>query len=150
MDDKDKRIVQMLMDDGRTKLGVISKKLGLPITTVHNRLRRLLSTGAIKIRAELDRKKLGYDIDAYVLLNIDSSGKNIDQPKVIEKITRIPRVLSAAIVTGSKDIVVRLTARSIDELRQTVIKSLRDIEGVASTETLVVLQENHGDQKKLL
>ncbi|MBR9679475.1 MAG: Lrp/AsnC family transcriptional regulator [Candidatus Altiarchaeota archaeon] len=150
MDDKDKKIIGHLMDNGRVKLAFISKKVGLPITTVHNRLKRLVSQGIIAIRAEPDRKKLGYGLESYVLVNIDSSSKNIDQTKTAEKIAKIKGVIDVVIVTGSKDMILRISSKDIADLKETVLKHLRDIEGVASTETLVVLDEMHGDKKKLL
>ncbi|MBR9681770.1 MAG: Lrp/AsnC family transcriptional regulator [Candidatus Altiarchaeota archaeon] len=150
MDKKDVKIVQLLLVDGRIKLKAIAKKLGLPITTVYNRLKRLEKEGVMKIRAILDWKKIGYGIEAYIFINIDTASKRVNQEKLSFELAKLPGVLSVSVVTGSRDMVVRAVARDMDELSELILRKLRDFDGVASTETLVVLKHQEADMVKLI
>ena len=146
MDKKNKEILKILVKDGRAKIKEIAKKVELPITTVYNRMIKMQDQGVFKVSAKISRKKLGYVIDAYILVNIDTSIKGIDQEKLAHKITALPHVLMTSVVTGSKDMIVRVTAKSIEDLSNLILKEIRKFEGVAGTETLVVMKESKSSE----
>ena len=150
MDRKDREIAKLLVDEGRAKLQKIARKTGLPVTTVFNRLKKLESEGRLEIKAKPSLKKLGYGISFYILAKVDTSRGNVDQEKVAKRIAAMKNVLSAAVVTGGTDIVVKGVARDIEELSNIVLREIRGVGGVASTQTLVVLKEEEGDWKKFL
>ena len=150
MDKKDIKIVQLLLDDGRMKLKAIAKKLGLPITTVYNRIKKLEKKKLIRVRAELDWKKIGYGIEAYIFIDIDTSSKRVNQEKLATDLAKLPGVLEVSVVTGSRDMVLRTVAKDIDEMSELILKKLRDFDGVASTETLVIMKNKEGNPAKML
>ncbi len=150
MDKKDIKIIQLLLGDGRMKLKAMAKKLGLPITTVYNRLNALEKKGIVRIKAVPDHKKMGYGVEVYVLVNIDTSSKRVNQEKLSAELAKLPGVLNVAVVTGSRDMIVRAVAKDMDELSGLILKRLRDFDGVASTETLVVLKNQEAGPAKLL
>ena len=150
MDPKDRSIVQLLLEDGRMKLKTIAKRTGMPITTVHNRLRGLIKRGDLLIRAAPNWKQVGYGVEAILLVNVDTANRRVDQERLARRVAGVPGVLSASVVTGSKDLVVRAVTRDIDELRELVLKKLRGFDGVASTETLVVLKQEESEPSRML
>lgn len=150
MDKKDIKIVQLLLEDGRMKLKAIAKKLSLPITTVYNRINKLKKEKIINIRAELDWKKIRYGIEAYILIDIDTSSKRVNQEKLATDLSKLQGVLEVSVVTGSRDMVLRAVAKNIDELGDLILKKLRDFDGVASTETLILMKNKRGNLVKML
>lgn len=48
LDDVDHRILELLREDGRMTMRAIGKRVGLPDTTVHSRVRRMKTLGVIK------------------------------------------------------------------------------------------------------
>ena len=150
MDEKDRGILKELIADGRVSLKKIARELGLPVTTVFNRVKKMQDTGILRVTAELDRKKLGYGMDFYVLASVDTSTMGIDQEKLARKLVALPGVLSAAVITGSRDLLIKATARDIDELSELVLKHIRGVGGISSTETLVVMKEFTGRKDKLI
>ena len=132
------------------KIKEIARKVELPITTVYNRMLKMQDRGVFRVSADINRKKLGYSIDAYILVNIDTSIKGIDQEKLAQKITALPNVLRTSVVTGSKDMIVSVTSKSIEELSNLILKEIRKFEGVAGTETLVVMKESRASEEKLV
>jgi len=146
MDAQNKKIVGLLWKDGRMKLKDISKKVNLPVTTVFNRLKKMQDTGLVRVRAEVDWKQLGYGLEAFVFLNVDTSSRRVNQEKLAQDLARAPGVLEASVVTGSKDLILRVVSKDMDELSDLVLKKLRDFDGVASTETLVIMKKAEADR----
>lgn len=48
VDDTDRKILEILKDDSRTHGTVISRSVGIPVSTVYFRIRSMLATGVIK------------------------------------------------------------------------------------------------------
>jgi len=72
IDNKDLKILELLKLNARFTTKQISKKTLLPITTVHNRIKKLENLGVIKnYSVVIDHKKLGKSISAYILMNIN-------------------------------------------------------------------------------
>lgn len=138
MDEKDKIILDLLVENSKLTSQEISKKTRIPMTTVHNRIKKLEQNGIIKAyTVNLDLKKLGKTITAYVLTTVDY--KQVLQETVAKKIKAIEGVIEVAIITGQTDIIVKVASEDIDSLNEFVIRKLRNIEGVTNTQTLVIL-----------
>ena len=145
MDEKDGRILMALKKNAKFTTSQLSKITGLPITTVHNRIRRMQQEGIIKKYTIVpDYKKLDRGISAYVLVAVTYRGPNgekYSQEKIAKTIKRMKDVEEVSIVTGETDILIKIRVRDIDTLNDYVIKSLREIEGVDKTKTLIILEE---------
>ena len=145
VDQKDAKILECLAENGRHSTQEIAKNTHIPITTVHNRMKRLVRDGVIKgYTVVVDYKKTGKPIAAYVLVNVDYAllkQSNSSQHDLILKIKQRAPVEDVAMVTGSKDIVLKIRVATIDKLNGFVTQELRTIAGVGATETLVVLEE---------
>ena len=72
MDKKDEKIIEILKDHAEYTTRQIAKKTLLPITTVHNRIRKLRREGIIKkYTIKLDNSKLGKNFVSYVLISVN-------------------------------------------------------------------------------
>lgn len=149
MDEKDREILRELVLDGRATVKEIAKRVELPTTTAYNRFKKM-EGDMFEVHASLNRQKLGYGLDAYVLVSVDSADGDVDQRKLAKQMTRLPGVLSASVVTGSKDIVVKATMRSVKELSELLLSKLRGLQGVTTTETFVIMEEERSSETKLL
>ena len=145
LDEKDYRILMLLKENSRLTTKEMSKQLDIPQTTIHNRIKRLKQTGIIKrFTVELDRKKVGKGLVAYILCTVSYRtirGNKINQYKVAQLIERLPEVEEVSIVTGDIDLIVKVALKDVDELNDFVVFMLRDIEGVEKTKTSVVLSQ---------
>ncbi len=89
LDKKDLQIIEILKGDSSLSTHKISKKTHIPITTIHNRIKKLKQEGVIKnFTVKLDHKKLGKHISAFILITINYNiqGKKIDQSGIAKKI----------------------------------------------------------------
>ena len=126
-DEKDREIMVALMADGKAKIKVISRKLGLPMSTVHHRILKMENEGVIARYAAIpDYRKIGLPIAAYVFINVDYS-KIDSQEDVAKEIKKLPNVLDVSIVSGEIDIIAKIRAKDVDDLGESVIKKLRTI-----------------------
>jgi DNA-binding Lrp family transcriptional regulator len=144
MDEKDADILRELMADGKAKIRAISRKAGLPMSTVHHRILRMESDGTIKrFSAIPDFKKIGLPICAYVFINVDYT-KIESQDTVASQIRRLPNVAEVSIVSGEIDIIAKIRAKDVEDLSGSIIEKLRNIKGVSRTVTSVVMKEIDG------
>jgi DNA-binding Lrp family transcriptional regulator len=78
----------------------------------------------------------GRMVSAMVLVRID----NADQSKVLESIKQLKGVEEAHALWGIYDLMVKITANSIERLKEIIRTNLRQMVGVANTLTLMVIQ----------
>jgi len=145
IDNKDLRILEILKESGDLTVRQVAARTLLPITTVHNRINRLKKMGVIKrFTIELDYRKMGKTLSAYVLVRVDShylKSLRISQHELARELKQLAFVEKADIVTGTIDIIMLIRVKDIEELDKIVIDTLRDFKGILSTETLVILKE---------
>lgn len=131
----DEMLIQLLTKDCRESFSRLAKKTDLATSTVAAHVRELEKKGIIKgYTARLDYEKLGYDIVAIITAEI--RGESL--LKVQSKIAVMPQVISVYDVTGDYDSMIIVRVKSRKEL-SAVVKHILDIEGVARTNTHLVL-----------
>lgn len=144
LDEKDGKLLEILARDCKLSTFDISRKTGMPVTTVHNRIKRLEAAGVIiGYSARIDSKKLGKNVVAYIMVTVSyrpSPGKTISQVELAKKLDNFEEVEEIAIVAGGTDIVLKVRVDDIDGLNKFVITKLRSVEGIENTQTLIALQ----------
>ena len=143
LDKKDLQILDLLKVDAKLTTQQISKKTLIPITTVHNRIKKLEKQGVIKgYTVVLDHKKLGKGVTAFVLMTVSyilPSGKKVSQSELAKEISKMQHVEETYIVTGGTDIILKVRVRDIDELNKFITSDLRGLDGVVNTQTIITL-----------
>lgn len=141
LDDIDRKIISYLKVNSKTKLTTLSKKLNIPVSTIHTRIKKLEKEGIIKkYTIEIDYKKIGYEIQAFILIKYDANSIKT-QRDLLKELLRLPNVDKGYIITGEWDILLMCRFQTIDDLSRFILDRLRNIGGVKETYTLVVLQE---------
>ena len=135
IDELDVSILRQLNEDARQSYREIARALGVSISTVSNRVKRLESehvvTGYVPV---VDPKRIGYDVIAVVGVTI-SRGKLLE---VQRRIAKDERVFGVYDVTGEWDSVIMARFKSTREL-DGFVKKLVAMENVERTYTQVVL-----------
>jgi DNA-binding Lrp family transcriptional regulator len=138
LDTKDLAILKILETDAKKTTQQISREIGVPITTIHNRIKKLESSGIIeKYTIWLNWKRLGRGINARLAVNV---GRDGDQDEICAKLIQHDAVFGAYQVTGDEDIIVKLRVKDIDELHAFIMNEIRTMKGVEGTKTLIVLK----------
>lgn len=137
MDDSvDRAILAEISRDGRATLAHLSDAVGLSVSAVQSRLRRLETRGVIAgYRAILDPEQAGTPLSAFIEITPLDPAQPDNAPELLEHLTAIEACHSIA-GDASYMLFVRVaTPRALEEL-------VRDIRLAAnvSTRTTVVLQ----------
>ena len=147
LDEIDRQILDLLIDNTRTAFTDIAKKLLISAGTVHVRVKKMEDAGIIRGSSlSLDYKKLGYTFIAYIGIFLE---KTHQTKFVLQHLESIPFVTVAHITTGKFNIFCKIRARSTDHAKEIIFK-IDDIEGVNRTETMISLEESINDKKRLM
>ncbi|WP_393971930.1 Lrp/AsnC family transcriptional regulator [Oxyplasma meridianum] len=138
MDQKDHLIMEYLKEDGRAKISDISRELNIPRITVYERIQAMIKSGLIKkFTIVPDYSELGIPVIAYIFILFDSS-KGLSQRELAKRISKIPEVEEVHIVAGVWDILIKVRARSMEDIGNFVLDKLRSIDGIDKTETVTI------------
>lgn len=137
IDEIDKKILLKLQENARAPFSKIAKEVGVSEATVFLRVRRLMKQGVIKgFRTVVAPQLLGKALTAFILVKADPR----KYPHVIDIIKQMDAVVEAYDVTGPYYAILKVIVEDKESLAK-VIDTIGSIEGVASTETAVVLRE---------
>ena len=143
MDEIDNRILEALKEDSSNTIRKISNRARVPITTAHNRVKKLKKEGVIKrYTIEIDYKKIGKALSAIILVNFDYKllrDLKKDQHEMAEEIKSLPEVETADIVTGETDMVIKVRVKDVEEFDIFLLKKLQKIAGIDKTKSLIVI-----------
>ena len=136
MDDLDRQILALLVEDGRRTFGDIGREVALSAPSVKRRVDRLRSSGALRgFTAVVDHAALGSTTEALVEL-FYAPGTLLDQ--VAETLARHPEVVQAWSVTGEADCIARVRTRDNADLERLIMNLQRE-EAVVRTRSQVVM-----------
>ncbi|MEM2099180.1 MAG: Lrp/AsnC family transcriptional regulator [Candidatus Bathyarchaeia archaeon] len=135
LNETDKKILRILLEDARFSSRQIAKKVGISVGTVLSRIKKMEEDGLIKnYSALLNHEKLGYQLTVVTEITV-SKGKLVETEKEIAK---IPNVCCVYDVTGLTDAVLIAKFKNREELGQ-FTKQLLALPYIERTNTHVVL-----------
>lgn len=134
LDDVSKAIIEQLQEDGRRPYATIGRAVGLSEAAVRQRVQRLLDAGVMQIVAVTDPMQLGFPRQAMVGVRTSA-----DLETVADELAEITAVDYVVITAGSFDLLAEVVARNDDHLME-ILKEIRAVPGVTSTETFVYLK----------
>lgn len=138
IDDLDVKILGELARDASISVPRLSKKINVNSSVVYSRIKRLVKRGLIKkFTIIINDEALGFTVKALTGINMDSKLRD----NVLNELFKIPEVREVAEVTGRFDVLVTMTARSLDEMHQLISEKIGRIEGVQKTETFIEMRK---------
>ena len=141
LDETDKRILQLLQQDGRLSNAKLAEQLHLSETPCWRRLKRLESEGYIEgYQARLNRHKLGMGVVAFAQVTFgDHSGQ---APMAFEeKMAEMPEILSCHNVSGDCDYILQIVAEDLEQYGNFVRDQLRILPGITAIRSNLALRE---------
>lgn len=139
IDGIDKEILSHLMEDARKPILEIARKIGISGAAIHQRMRKLESSGLITgSKFIINPKVLGYTTMAYIGIYLD---KAMNNPLAVKELEKIPEVLECHYTTGNWSILIKVLCRDNEHLMHLLNKNIQRIEGVSRTETFISLNQ---------
>lgn len=135
---KDMKILDVVRSNCKLSTREISEKTGIPITTIHNRIKKMEKDGIIKYyKAVIDNKKIGRAIQAYISITCNYKF----QGQIIKQITVMPIVEECYVLTGTNDVLIKIAVTDVEQLNDFVINKVQKMKGIDKTITSIVLSE---------
>lgn len=135
MNDTDRQLLSLLRDNARVSVTELSKKLRISRATVQYRIAKLEESGVIAgYTVKLKPDAEAHRIRAWMGIAVEGNAA----PNVIQALRGEPGVHTLHTTNGRWDIVAELRADSL-ELFDRVLGRIRRIEGIANTETSILL-----------
>jgi len=137
LDDIDRRLLGLLQEDDRVALAELSKALGVPASTLNDRIKRLVRRGIIAgFQARLSSEALGLNLLAFMLVSWSN-------PKVesifLKKMKASPAVLECHHVTGTWNYLLKVRVATTRDLEKFLAETVKAVDGIERTETLITL-----------
>ena len=136
-DSLDARIILALDKDPEASALALSRTLGVARNTVHARLAKLESGGALRsFSRRLDPAALGYGLLAFLSLAISQA-----RAKSVESgLEAIPEVIEVHATTGDADLMAKVVARDTADLYR-ITNRILEIDGIQRTSTAISVVE---------
>ena len=137
MDDKDKKIIEILRENSRAPYTKIAKELGVTEATVRKRISELEKKGIIKkYTIEVNPEKLGY-------CTVTILGMDVEPRYLLEaakKLAEMDETRWVATSTGDHMIMCEIWAKNTEELMKILTNKIGKIRGVKDLCPAIILE----------
>ncbi len=130
MDEKDLKILSALVKDARTTLAELSEILGMSISSIHKRIKKLESENIIERYAAILNPEKFDCVTAFLLVSAEDSRKVFEEVKNIKEVVEIYKAL------GNFNIIVKVRSKNLDKIGE-ITSRISTLEGVMMVECVV-------------
>src|SRR6476620_4343779 len=143
IDDTDLKIIDILNRDSSIPFVDVAKRICVSDATVHIRVKRMIAAGIInKFTISVDNDLLGYDHMAFMGINI--SPGSADQ--IVSDLLRIEEVLEMHELHGKFDLLLKIRAKNLIQMRDIVENEICKIPHILESELMTVLKTEKEEQ----
>ncbi|MCP1123397.1 AsnC family transcriptional regulator [Bacillus sp. AFS018417] len=137
INDTDKKILEILMQNGRTSYADIGKELNLSRNVVRDRVQQLMEKGVIeKFSVVINSEAVGKNVSAF--FEVDCEPAYL--VKVAEKLANNPSVASCYQMTGPSTLHMHVLVEDFASLESFINNELYGIEGISRVESHILLR----------
>jgi DNA-binding Lrp family transcriptional regulator len=135
LDDTDKKILALLMDDARAPVSLIAKRVSIARTTAIARISRMEKHGIIAgYGLRLNQELYQPAVRAYVGISVDPRSA----ATLVNMLQQMPEAETLCAVSGTVDYMLTLRCQSTGELDR-LLDQIGTTEGVRQTATSIIL-----------
>lgn len=137
----DLRILQQLQRAGRMTNQELAGKVGMAASPCWRRMKQLEDSGVITgYQANIDRKKVGLGLLAFIRVKIDSHSEE-DAHHFEQQVRALPSVIACYAIAGDADFLLQVVARDLDSFSSFAMEVVRRLPGIKEMQTSFVLRE---------
>lgn len=137
LDQIDRQLLDILQSHGRTSYAELGKAVGLAVSSVNERVRKLQERGAIEgVHVAVSPTAAGLDLLAFVFVGWNEPSV---EARFLERISAEPTIQEAHHVTGPWNYLMKVRVTTTLMLEAFLVNVIKSIPGVQRTETLIVL-----------
>jgi Lrp/AsnC family leucine-responsive transcriptional regulator len=137
MDDIDCKIIAHLQQNARDSYAGIAAAVGLSVSAVNERLKKLEASGIITgWSITTDPEKLGRPTLAFVSVALEGAKHDAG---FVAAMAALPDVLECHHVTGAWSYLLKVRVATNSALERVIVERIKRVPGVARTETVIAL-----------
>lgn len=137
LDAIDRRLLALLQENGRTPYAELAKQVGLAVSSVNERVRKLHERGAISgVHATVEPAAVRLELLAFVFVSWNEPSV---EPLFLARIAEESVVQEAHHVTGPWNYLMKVRVTTTQMLEAFLAKVVKTVPGVQRTETLIAL-----------
>ena len=138
---KERLILEVLQRDGRISNVNLAKAVDLSESPCLRKTKAMEESGVISgYRAVVDQKQTGYDISAYIMVNLDQRSET-DTTAFFDSVQHEPRIIECVAITGSNDLVLKVVAKDIEDLGKLTMEGILRHPSVKDIASSVVIKK---------
>lgn len=130
LDETDLKIIEKLSYNGRVSFRKIAQESGISTDTAKRRCEKLIKNGILKVTIQINPMKIGYQALTILFITISAQENCFS---IIDRISRVPDVISIMKTMGDYDLQVYIMIRDINQLL-TVQEEIEKISGITRME----------------
>jgi len=138
IDRTDSEILRIVQKNAWTPNKQIAAAVRLAPSTCHERIRNLRTSGVIRgAHAEIDPRAIGLGLEALAFIKLAKYERAVIE-RFMNDMASIPEVRSVFLVNGRYDVILHLTVRDVDHLRNLGLDRITSQPVVVNIETSIV------------
>lgn len=140
LDEIDLKILEIIIGNARIPFKDVAKEVGISRAAVHQRVNRMIDLEVITGSGyHIDPRKVDFRTCTYIGIFLEKSGLFTE---VVDKLKMIPEIVECHYTTGQYAIFIKVYAKDNEHLKGILSGQIQKIQGVASTETFISLEES--------
>lgn len=141
LDDKDRKILEILQKDGKTSIKEIAYKIGLSSTPVYERIKHLEKNKVINhYTAVLNKEKLGLELSVFCQVSIQYHTDSLIR-KFESAIKSMEEIKEAYHIAGNFDYLLKVVVHDSKQYHHFVIDKLSKLDAVRTVQSNFVMFE---------
>jgi Lrp/AsnC family leucine-responsive transcriptional regulator len=137
MDTIDLKLLRLVQVDSRRSAADLGQEIGLSVSAVSERLRKLNASGVIKAtHAVIEPAKVGISLCAFIFIDLEPRA---DEGLFAKKLAKLAEVQEAHHVTGPHSWLIKVRVPDTDALQYLIARQIKILPGVLRSETVIVL-----------
>jgi len=141
MDSIDKQLVALLQRNGKLTMKELSASLGLSVTPIYERLKRLERNGTITgYHASIDQKLAGFGLEVFSSVTLESHKSEYLREFEVE-IAKFPEVMECYHLAGTFDFLLKVLVKDMDAYTDFINRKLARLNNVRLVQSMMVLKK---------
>ncbi|PHS42055.1 MAG: AsnC family transcriptional regulator [Robiginitomaculum sp.] len=140
MDAIDKKLLLAVQKNCRRPISELASEVGLSTSAAHRRIGLLEKAGVIEgYHARLNGPKLGYQIEFYVEVSLESQSEQVLEAFEQAAISR-PQILECYLMTGSADYLLKVAVENTREYERVYRRTIAALPHVSHIQSSLVMK----------
>lgn len=141
LDTVDKELLKLLQKDSKQTNKALSNVLGLSVTAVYERIRKLEKNGIISnYVALIDKKKVYKAFVAFCHVKLVQHSQDYVM-KFEREVRKLDEVLECYHISGDYDYLLKVLVEDVEAFRDFMVKKLTNIDHIGSTHSMFMINE---------